>query len=100
MLSYRLVEVRLDNEPQEFESAHVYIPENEELEGWRITFESRQDPMLEPSEERLALLLRAEGDVRLAGTGHVSNVRFVADGAYVEIMGQGELDGVTDLGDF
>jgi hypothetical protein len=56
--------------------------------------------MLEPSEDRLALRLRAEGDVRLAGTGHVSNVRFVDGGAYVEIVGQGELDGVTDLGDF
>lgn len=100
MLSYRLVDVRLDNEPQGFESAHVHIPENEELGGWRVTFESAQDPMLEPSDERLALLLRAEGDVRLAGTGHVSSVRFVGGGTYVEIMGQGELDGVTDLGDF
>jgi hypothetical protein len=100
MLSYRLVEVRLDNEPQVFESAHVYIPENEELGGWRVTFECREDPMLEPSEGRLALRLRAEGDVRLVGTGHVSNVRFVDGGAYVEIVGQGELDGVTDLGDF
>jgi len=100
MLSYRLVEVRLDNEPQEFESAYLYIPENEELGGWRVTLECGEDPMLEPAEERLGLLLRAEGDVRLTGTGHVTNVRFVGDGAYVEIMGQGELDGVTDLGDF
>jgi hypothetical protein len=100
MLSYRLVEVRLDNEPQEFESAHVHIPENEEPGSWRVTFESGEDPMLEPSDERLALHLLAEGDVRLTGTGHVSNVRFVGSGAYVEIMGQGELAGVTDLGDF
>jgi hypothetical protein len=100
MLSYRLEEVRLDNEPQQFESAHLYIPENEELGIWRVTLECREDPMLEPSEERLALTLRAEGDVRLMGTGHVSNVRFVDGGAYVEILGQGELDGVTSLGDF
>lgn len=100
MLTYRLEEVRLDNEPQEFESAHLYLPESEELGSWRVTFESREDPMLEPSEERLALVLRAGGDVRLMGTGHVTNVRFVAGGAYVEILGQGELDGVTDLGDF
>jgi hypothetical protein len=100
MLSYRLVEVLLDNEPQEFESAHLHLPENEEVGAWRVTFESREDPMLEPSEERLALRLRAEGDVLLMGSGHVSGVRLVDGGAYVEILGQGELDGVTNLGDF
>jgi hypothetical protein len=100
MLTYRLEEIRLDNEPQNFTSAHVHIPENEEPGGWRVTFESREDPMLEPSDERLGLVLLAEGRVRLMGMGHVTNVRFVGGGAFVEIMGQGELEGVTDLGDF
>lgn len=100
VLIYRLEEVRLDHEPQRFASAHVHIPENEEPGGWRVTLETRDDPMLEPSEERFSLVLRAEGDVRLVGRGHVTNVRFVDGGAYVEIVGEGELDGVTDLGDF
>ncbi|HJW74760.1 MAG TPA: hypothetical protein VJ787_03705 [Thermoleophilia bacterium] len=100
MLIYRLEEVRLDHEPQEFVSAHVHIPENEEPGGWRVTFETREDPMLEPSEDRFALVLRAEGDVLLMGSGHVANVRFVDGGAYVEIVGEGGLNGVMDLGDF
>ena len=99
MLSFRLEEIRLDNEPQDFASAHLYLPEDEELGPWRVTFASERDPMLEPSDERLGLALRAEGHVRLVGMGHVTNVRFGADGAFVEIMGEGELDGVTDLGD-
>jgi hypothetical protein len=100
MLIYRLEEVRLDHEPQESVSAHVHIPENEEPGGWRVTFQTREDPMLEPSEERFSLVLRAEGDVRLTGSGHIANVRFVDGGAFVEIIGEGELEGVTDLGDF
>ncbi len=99
MLTFRLEEVRLDNEPQEFTSAQLLLPEGDERGTWRVTFESHEDPMLEPSDERLALVLRAEGHVRLMGTGRVSSVRFVDRGAYVEILGQGELDGVTALGD-